>query len=64
MKPENVLLDIDGNVVLADFGMAKQLGAQSITRSIVGTPEYIAPELLELKGYGAPADWWSFGTLM
>jgi len=34
------------------------------TKSIVGTPEYIAPEILFKKAYGMSADWWSFGTLM
>jgi serine/threonine protein kinase len=65
MKPENILLDRWGNVALTDFGMAKKLqAANQTTNSIVGTPEYIAPEILDQKDYGKPADWWSFGTLM
>lgn len=56
-------MDEFGNVALTDFGMAKQLKGQ-YTQSIVGTPEYIAPEILNLQNYGKPADWWSFGTLM
>ena len=40
------------------------LGPEQTTKSIVGTPEYIAPELLALKPYGKSADLWSFGTLM
>ena len=64
MKPENILLDAAGNVCLIDFGMAKILEEENNTKSIVGTPEYIAPEILFLKSYGKPADWWSFGTLL
>ena len=65
MKPENILLDDLGNICLADFGMSKILSAgdNGTTSSIVGTPEYIAPEVFT-QDYGAPADWWSFGTLM
>jgi len=64
LKPENIILDDNGNVALTDFGMAKELGEKNVTKSIVGTPEYIAPELLKRESYGKPADWWSFGTLM
>ena len=64
MKPENILLDEKGNICLIDFGMSKQLAASGLTKSIVGTPEYIAPEILLMQDYGKPADWWSFGTLM
>ena len=46
MKPENILLDEEGNICLIDFGMAKELKDMSTTKSIVGTPEYIAPEIL------------------
>jgi serum/glucocorticoid-regulated kinase 2 len=46
MKPENILLDADGNICLIDFGMAKELKEMGTTKSIVGTPEYIAPEIL------------------
>ena len=57
-------MDEKGNVALTDFGMAKRLKESQTTNSIVGTPEYIAPEILDQKDYGKPADWWSFGTLM
>ena len=42
------MLDDNGNVALTDFGMAKMLKDQNSTQSIVGTPEYIAPEILNL----------------
>ena len=46
MKPENILLDDNGNLAITDFGMAKDLKEEMTTKSLVGTPEYIAPELL------------------
>ena len=51
LKPENVLMNEDGFVSLADFGMSKSVKEKSIVNSICGTPEYIAPEVLEGKGH-------------
>lgn len=64
LKPENILMDDDGYVCLTDFGMAKQLGEDGITQSFVGTPEYLAPEIITSQGHGRPADWWSLGILI
>jgi len=63
MKPENILLDEFGNLTLIDFGMTKKSDG-GLTKSVVGTPEYIAPEILEYEPYGKPVDWWSYGTIM
>jgi serum/glucocorticoid-regulated kinase 2 len=63
LKPENVIMDDVGNVCLTDFGMAKQLKSD-FTMSFVGTPEYLAPEIITCRGHGKPADWWSFGILL
>jgi len=70
IKPENILLDITGHVKIADFGSAAQLNSSGlITKSIpVGTPEYIAPEVLQChqqeKGsHGPECDYWSLGIL-
>lgn len=64
LKPENILLSAKGNVCLTDFGLAKELSFEDRTNTFCGTPEYIAPEILEGEGYGKAVDWWSLGTLM
>lgn len=63
LKPENVMIDIHGYVKLTDFGFCK-LMTKVRTWTLCGTPYYIAPELLLMKGYGTSADWWSFGILV
>eukprot|EP00009_Paramoeba_aestuarina_P010104 CAMPEP_0201526494 /NCGR_PEP_ID=MMETSP0161_2-20130828/31983_1 /ASSEMBLY_ACC=CAM_ASM_000251 /TAXON_ID=180227 /ORGANISM="Neoparamoeba aestuarina, Strain SoJaBio B1-5/56/2" /LENGTH=729 /DNA_ID=CAMNT_0047926913 /DNA_START=101 /DNA_END=2290 /DNA_ORIENTATION=+ len=65
MKLENILLDTDGNVCLADFGLSKILnGADDRATTMCGTPGYVAPEVLLGKGYGTQVDLWSLGVLM
>eukprot|EP00754_Rhynchopus_humris_P017312 Rhum_TRINITY_DN14551_c22_g1::Rhum_TRINITY_DN14551_c22_g1_i1::g.95951::m.95951 len=64
LKPENVLLDAQGHIVLTDFGLSKMMKGTDRTRTFCGTPEYLAPEILLNKGHGKPVDWWSFGTLL
>mmetsp|Transcript_15625 Transcript_15625/g.17369 ORF Transcript_15625/g.17369 Transcript_15625/m.17369 type:complete len:330 (-) Transcript_15625:151-1140(-) len=65
LKPENLLLTSDGNIILTDFGLSKEGMTDDIrTETFCGTPEYLAPEVLEGGKYGKAVDWWSFGTLM
>eukprot|EP00755_Sulcionema_specki_P038297 Sspe_Gene.110605::Locus_91661_Transcript_1_1_Confidence_1.000_Length_1353::g.110605::m.110605/K13303/SGK2; serum/glucocorticoid-regulated kinase 2 len=64
LKPENVLLDAEGHIVLTDFGLSKMMKESERTKTFCGTPEYLAPEILLNKGHGKPVDWWSFGTLL
>jgi serine/threonine protein kinase len=66
LKPENVMIGVDGHVKLADFGLAKKVEESApinMRGSIVGTPEYMAPELLSGKAYGKAVDWWTLGCL-
>jgi len=66
LKPENILLAGDGHICLTDFGISKEglLAEDARTATFCGTPEYLAPEVLEGRGYTKAVDWWSFGTLM
>eukprot|EP01098_Paradermamoeba_levis_P004394 TRINITY_DN1891_c0_g4_i1.p1 TRINITY_DN1891_c0_g4~~TRINITY_DN1891_c0_g4_i1.p1 ORF type:complete len:452 (+),score=145.94 TRINITY_DN1891_c0_g4_i1:74-1429(+) len=65
LKPENILLTADGHICMTDFGISKEgLTDEARTETFCGTPEYLAPEVLEGNGYGKPVDWWSLGTLM
>ncbi|XP_055388711.1 serine/threonine-protein kinase Sgk2-like [Condylostylus longicornis] len=65
LKPENVLLDEEGHVRLTDFGLSKE-GVQDnfSAKSLCGTPEYLAPEILNQTGHGKAVDWWSLGALI
>jgi len=64
LKPENLLLDADGHIKICDFGLSKQGVESDEVKSICGTPEYLAPEVIQHKSYGKVVDWWSFGTLV
>jgi len=65
LKPENILLDFTGHIALCDFGLCKLgMGESAKTNTFCGTPEYIAPELLESKGYTKTVDWWTLGVLL
>ncbi|XP_047987968.1 cAMP-dependent protein kinase catalytic subunit 1-like [Leguminivora glycinivorella] len=62
LKPENIMIDRTGYLKITDFGFCKQVHGRTWT--LCGTPEYLAPELILSKGYGASVDWWSFGVLL
>jgi len=63
LKPENCLLDADGHLLLTDFGLSKVAVEDDDCKSILGTVEYMAPEVVQGKKYGFAVDWWSFGAL-
>merc|ERR1712232_567772 len=64
LKPENILLDADGHVKLTDFGLSKEgIEDNFSAKSMCGTPEYLAPEILDKKGHGKAVDWYSLGAL-
>jgi len=64
MKPENILLDTDGYIALADFGLAKILEENQSTMTFCGTAEYIAPEIVNGVGHNKQVDWWGLGVLL
>ncbi|XP_035610074.1 cGMP-dependent protein kinase 2-like isoform X2 [Oncorhynchus keta] len=64
LKPENLLLDAEGYVKMADFGFAKRIGLGKKTWTFCGTPEYVAPEVIMNKGHDFGADCWSLGILI
>jgi len=66
LKPENVLLDLDGHIRLADFGLVKQNVANSTEggTSFLGTPLYLSPEMVAKVGHGQATDWWGLGIML
>ncbi|KAK4619975.1 Serine/threonine-protein kinase [Fulvia fulva] len=67
LKPENCLLDAEGHLLLTDFGLSKvaldddEDGSRA--NSFLGTIEYMAPEVIEGKGYDFSVDWWGLGAI-
>merc|ERR1712137_956515 len=63
---ENLLLkskDNDTDIKLADFGLSKIVGQEVLMQTACGTPGYVAPEILQAKGYGKEVDLWSVGVI-
>ncbi|KAI9844002.1 MAG: serine/threonine protein kinase psk1 [Sclerophora amabilis] len=64
LKPENCLLDSEGHLLLTDFGLSKvAVDEHDHCKSILGTIEYMAPEVVLGNNYGTAVDWWSLGAL-
>jgi len=62
LKPENLIIHQSGYVKVVDFGFAKRVYTRTYT--LCGTPEYLAPELLMMKGHSHGVDWWALGVLL
>ncbi len=62
LKPENILINKNGYIKIADFQLAKEIVDRTYT--MCGTPGYMAPEMILSKGHGLSVDWWAFGVLL
>ena len=62
LKPENLVIAANGYVKVVDFGFAKVTSTKTYT--LCGTPEYLAPEIIQSKGHGKAVDWWALGILV
>merc|ERR1711916_40468 len=65
LKPENVLLNEEGHICLTDFGMSKLFrdGKTRRAKSVCGTAEYLAPEIIKRQSYNRSVDWWTLGVM-
>jgi serine/threonine protein kinase len=64
LKPENVLIDEKGHCRITDFGLVREaMGRDDTTTTFCGTPDYMAPEMVQRRPYTRSVDWWALGVL-
>ena len=64
LKPENVVIASSGHIKVVDFGCAKRVRLGERTFTLCGTPEYLAPELIQRNGHSFAVDWWALGIFL
>ena len=64
MKPENIFIDIDGHIKLADFGLSKIQKAGNLNETYCGSAEYMSPEMLNGDTYSYGIDYYSLGAVL
>lgn len=63
LKPANILMTSDGTIKIADLGFAKEIETDALSKTLCGSPLYMAPEVLNSEDYTAKADLWSIGIM-
>lgn len=65
LKPENIFVDVNGHLRIGDFGMSKcDFEEEDFTTSVCGSPEYMAPEVIDNQNYNFSADFYSIGAIL
>ncbi|KAI9913102.1 hypothetical protein PsorP6_006012 [Peronosclerospora sorghi] len=65
LKPENILVEASGHLRITDFGLSKlNVVSDKGAQTLVGSPEYLAPEVYNMQKYGYAVDWWSLGVFV
>ena len=64
LKLENILVDESGYLKIIDYGLAKTLAKDQLSKTFCGTPEYLAPEIIKDKTYTYSVDWYSLGLVL
>lgn len=64
LKLENILVEQSGYLKIIDYGLAKTLKGNQLSKTFCGTPEYLAPEMVQNEGHDFSVDWWAVGVLI